>query len=70
MSEAASSIYDVIIAGAGPAGSIAAFALGEAGWNVLVLEKENLPRYKACGGGISGRLLEEFPFSFGNLFRS
>lgn len=70
MSGAASTIYDVIIAGAGPAGSTAAFILGEAGWNVLVLEKEKLPRYKACGGGISGHLLEQFPFSFENIIES
>ncbi|MBI3362268.1 MAG: geranylgeranyl reductase family protein [Chloroflexi bacterium] len=58
-------MYDVIIAGAGPAGGTAAYFLGEAGRRVLVLEKEILPRYKACGGGLSIRFLETtFPFSF------
>jgi geranylgeranyl reductase family protein len=57
--------YDVIVVGSGPAGSTAAFHLGEAGFNVLVIEKENLPRYKTCGGGLSTRFLREyFPFSF------
>lgn len=57
--------YDVIIAGAGPGGATAAHFLGEAGRRVLVLEKETLPRYKPCGGGLSIRFLEEqFPFSF------
>jgi geranylgeranyl reductase family protein len=57
--------YDVIIAGAGPAGATAAYFLGEAGKSVLVLEKEKLPRYKACGGGVSIRFLQSvFPFSF------
>ncbi len=58
-------IYDVIIVGAGPAGATAAYFLGEAGRRVLVLEKETLPRYKACGGGFSANMLAEiFPFSF------
>jgi geranylgeranyl reductase family protein len=57
-------IYDTIIVGAGPAGGTAAFFLGQAGQHVLVLEKENLPRYKTCGGGLSTDVLKQFPFSF------
>lgn len=57
--------FDVIVVGSGPAGSTAAFHLGEAGLKVLVIEKENLPRYKTCGGGLSTRFLKEyFPFPF------
>src|SRR5690348_3444692 len=37
--------YDVIIIGAGPAGSTAAAVLAEKGRRVLVLEKEKFPRY-------------------------
>ncbi len=49
--------YDVIIIGAGPAGSAAAAALARAGRSVLVLEKAAHPRHKSCGGGLSARLL-------------
>jgi geranylgeranyl reductase family protein len=60
-----SEVYDVIIAGAGPAGGTAAYFLGQAGKRVLILEKEKLPRYKTCGGGLSIDFLRaQFPFSF------
>src|SRR5580704_13847312 len=39
------SSYDVILIGAGPAGSSASALLAEKGHNVLVLEREKFPRY-------------------------
>lgn len=45
--------YDVIVVGAGPGGSTAARFCAQAGLNVLLIEKERLPRYKACGGCLS-----------------
>ncbi len=61
--------YDVIIAGSGPAGCSAAYFLSQAGQRVLILEKEeSLPRYKACGGGLSPRFLrEQFALSFDSV---
>jgi geranylgeranyl reductase family protein len=55
-------IFDVIVAGAGPAGSTAAKVLGEAGASVLLLDKSVFPRDKPCGGGISARALARFPY--------
>jgi len=52
---------DVIIAGAGPAGSTAALALARRGVSVLLLDKASFPRPKLCGGLLtwkSVRLLE------------
>jgi geranylgeranyl reductase family protein len=53
---------DVIVAGAGPAGAMAAYTLAKAGMRVLVVERYPLPRQKPCGGGISTRVLTRFPW--------
>ena len=45
--------YDVIVVGAGPAGSTAARLCAQAGLQTLLIEKERLPRYKPCGGCLS-----------------
>jgi geranylgeranyl reductase family protein len=54
--------FDVIVAGAGPAGATAAKILGEAGLGTLLLDKSAFPRDKPCGGGISARALARFPY--------
>jgi menaquinone-9 beta-reductase len=46
---------DVIVAGAGPAGSTTAYYLAQAGLDVLVLEKSRFPREKVCGDGLTPR---------------
>ncbi len=55
-------IFDVIVAGGGPAGATAAKLLGEAGVSTLLIDKSAFPRDKPCGGGISARALERFPY--------
>ena len=57
-------MYDCIIVGAGPAGGTAAYHLAKQGHSVLVVEKESLPRYKPCGGGVSPIIAEWFDFDF------
>jgi geranylgeranyl reductase family protein len=57
-----SSSYDVIIIGAGPAGSVAGINLSLAGYRVIVLEKGGIPRNKICGGGVTSRVLTRFPY--------
>jgi len=57
-------MYDCIIVGAGPSGGTSAYHLAKLGRSVLVLEKESLPRYKPCGGGVSPAIAEWFDFDF------
>ncbi|NIS60056.1 MAG: FAD-dependent oxidoreductase, partial [Proteobacteria bacterium] len=49
--------YDVIIVGAGPAGSTTARSCAEKGLKTLLIEKDRFPRYKPCGGFLSPRVL-------------
>src|SRR5215467_1034085 len=49
---------DVIVVGAGPAGSAAALRLATAGLDVLVLEKSQFPREKVCGDGLTPRAVK------------
>ncbi|GAA4150142.1 geranylgeranyl reductase family protein [Actinomadura keratinilytica] len=46
---------DVIVVGAGPAGSSTAYWLAQAGLDVLLLEKATFPRDKICGDGLTPR---------------
>src|SRR5690554_5128496 len=46
-------MYDVIVVGAGPAGSSISTHLARMGWSVLLLEKQLMPRDKLCGEFLS-----------------
>jgi geranylgeranyl reductase family protein len=54
--------YDVVIVGAGPAGSTAARFLSKQGAKVLLIDRNNFPREKPCAGVLLLRTLKRFPY--------
>jgi geranylgeranyl reductase family protein len=56
-------MHDVIIAGAGPAGSTCARECARHGLKTLLLDKDLFPRSKPCGGAVSRRALSLLDFS-------
>ncbi|BBH65673.1 drug:proton antiporter [Actinoplanes sp. OR16] len=50
---------DVIVVGAGPGGSAAAYHLARHGVRVLLLEKTEFPREKVCGDGLTPRAVRQ-----------
>src|SRR3954465_15512770 len=55
--------FDVVVVGAGPAGSTTAYRLATAGAHVLLVDKARFPRDKPCGGGVTLRAARQLPFS-------
>ena len=47
-------VFDVIVAGGGPGGALAALLCARSGLKTLLLEKRRLPRDKVCSGMIMG----------------
>lgn len=54
--------FDAVVVGSGPSGSMAAYEMAKSGLRVAILEKDILPRYKTCGGGLVIRGREMLPF--------
>ncbi len=52
-------LHDVVVVGAGPAGSSCAYWLAAAGWDVAVVEKKQFPRDKTCGDGLTPRAVRQ-----------
>jgi geranylgeranyl reductase family protein len=61
--------YDVIVVGAGPSGSAAAYDLAAAGRGVLLVDRRRFPRTKACAGGLTPRTLRRLRYSVAPVVR-
>lgn len=61
---------EVIITGAGPAGTLAAYELAVQGVSVLIIEKSSFPRYKVCGAGLTHKILSEIPYDLSPVFET
>jgi geranylgeranyl reductase family protein len=70
MSDAGTREFDVIICGAGPAGSTCALALADSGLRVAVLEKNNFPRDKTCGDAVAAYVPKVLATINSSLIRS
>ncbi|MFC0004608.1 geranylgeranyl reductase family protein [Micromonospora siamensis] len=51
-------LWDLVVVGAGPAGAAAALAARRGGARVLLLDRYDFPRDKACGDGIAAHALD------------
>ena len=57
---------DVIIVGGGPAGSTCAWKLKKKGLDCLILDKQDFPRPKPCGGWLMPEVLEDLEIEAGD----
>jgi geranylgeranyl reductase family protein len=57
----ATNAWDVVVVGAGPAGSTLARLLAARGLRVALLDRARFPRDKVCGGGLSRKTLRLLP---------
>jgi geranylgeranyl reductase family protein len=62
--------FEVVVVGAGPAGSAAARTLAAAGRNVCIIDKAVFPREKLCGGLITLRSKKIFERAFEGEWKS
>ena len=53
---------DILVVGAGPAGSTAAKLLADRGYSVLVIDRSKFPRHKTCASWINRLAFERFPY--------
>lgn len=63
-------LYDVIVAGAGPAGATAARRCALAGLHTLLLDKDAFPRPKTCAGGLTMAAVGELDFQLPEEYRT
>jgi geranylgeranyl reductase family protein len=58
-----SELWDALVVGAGPAGCAAAYDLATAGRSVLLLDRSQFPRHKACAGGLTSKTVKALRYS-------
>lgn len=62
--------FDVIVVGGGPAGSTTAYLLSKQGINVLLIDKDEFPRPKLCGGLLTYKTVNILNRIFGDTIES
>jgi geranylgeranyl reductase family protein len=62
--------FDVVVVGAGPSGTSAAYRLKRSGYRVLLVDRRTFPRVKSCGGGVSIKTLALIPWSVGSVIEN
>jgi geranylgeranyl reductase family protein len=67
--DASGQLWDAIVVGAGPAGCAAACDLAAAGQSVLLLDKKDFPRAKACAGGLTSKAVQALRYSIDPVVR-
>jgi geranylgeranyl reductase family protein len=60
---------DVLVIGAGPAGSQATYHLAKAGLDVVIVDRHAFPRDKICAGAVSLAAFSSLPFSLSDVVR-
>lgn len=65
-----SELFDVLIVGAGPAGSFAAERLAKGGARVALFDGRPEGEPKACGGGVTAKALKAWPHLLGAVGRT
>jgi flavin-dependent dehydrogenase len=67
--DAGGQLWDAIVVGAGPAGCAAAYDLAVAGQSVLLVDKKDFPREKACAGGLTVKAVKALRYSIEPVVR-
>jgi geranylgeranyl reductase family protein len=67
--DAGGQLWDAIVVGAGPSGCAAAYDLAVAGQSVLLVDKSDFPRLKACAGGLTIKAVKALRYSIDPVVR-
>ena len=63
-------IFDTIVIGGGLSGSSTALNLSKKGYSVLIIEKEELGKIKACAGGMASSMKKFLPLDIDEVIES